>query len=273
MMVVAAALAVVGGAGACNKTSQPALPPPSPEPMHAQSSTVFIPNDPNKKAVPIDTVTDGTSGKSVVVAHSLPRYKGEPIDGDGSESGSQPTQQELIQAEEAMEPLLQDAAASEAQEAIEAAEAASQTPQAQFDRKERSGRIIIPGNIVFATGKATLADDPESEVVLEDVYMFLRDHPKVTLFRIEGHTDSVGTPFNNLILSGQRALTIKAWLVDHGIDSERILATGFGDKDPIADNAFASGRAQNRRVEFYVVGWEGTLLEEDPSAGGRIFGM
>jgi outer membrane protein OmpA-like peptidoglycan-associated protein len=264
--------------GACNKgRPSAAVPPSDPGPMHAQSATVFIPNDPNKAPVPISTVTDATSGKSVVVAHSLPRDRnadqGDDQEDSSQQDGSLPTQKELIEASEAMEPLLQEAEAAEALEAIRVAEEAGQTPQAQFERAERRGRIHIPGNVVFETGAATLADDRGTETVLEEVLEFLEEHPKVTLFRIEGHTDSVGTKFNNLILSGQRALTIKEWLIDHGIDHERLLAVGFGDTDPIADNAYAAGRAQNRRVEFYVAAWQDTLLEKNPAGGGRIFGL
>ena len=254
--------------GACNQgRPKPAAPDPH-SPMYAQSSTAFIPNDKKQAPIPIKTVTDGTSGKSVVVAHSLPRHRGEPIAAEEA-----PTEAQLDAAAEAVEPALQDAEAAEALEAIRKAEAAMHTPQAEFERKARRGRILIPGNLVFETGKSTLVPGPDSDAVLEDVLDFLEKHPKVTLFRIEGHTDDVGNEAGNMALSGERALTIKRWLVDHGIERQRIIATGFGDTDPIADNARPSGRAQNRRVEFYVAAWEGTLLTKDPSAGGRIFGL
>lgn len=270
LVTITAALATLG---ACNtKSGPPPVQANSHAPMYAQSSTAFVPNDPNLAPIPIKTVTDGTSGKTVVVAHSLPRHAGDERyrtrQGDG-----QPTEEQLDQAAEAVEPELQDAQAAEALEAIRAAEAEMNTPQAKFERAERRGQIHIPGNIVFSTGMATLAPGAGSVAVLEDVLEFLQKHPKVTLFRIEGHTDSVGTPFNNVVLSGQRALTVKRWLVDHGIASERIIATGFGDTEPIANNNSASGRAQNRRVEFYVAAWDDVLLEQDPSAGGQIFGL
>ena len=273
--ITATALAAIGLTfGACNTRSNP--PPQDPAtaggssgPMYAESSTAFIPHDPNLAPLPIETVTDGTSGKTVVVAHSLPRHEGDERyrTPDG---GEQPTEKQLDQAAESVEPALQDAQAAEALDAIRKAEAVMNTPQAKFERR---GRIVIPGNLVFATGEATLVPGTGSETVLEDVLEFLQKYPKVTLFRIEGHTDSVGTPFNNVILSGERALTVKRWLVAHGIASDRIIATGFGDAEPIASNASAAGRAQNRRVEFYVAAWDDKLLQEDPSAGGRIFGL
>ncbi len=274
LVTITAALATLG---ACNtKSGPPPAQANSSAPMYAQSSTAFIPKDSKLAPVPIETVTDGTSGKTVVVAHSLPRHSGDDRYRTPSESESadgQPTEEQLDQAAEAVEPALQNAQAAEALDAIRAAEAEMNTPQAKFERAERRGRIHIPGNIVFSTGKATVAPGAGSVTVLEDVLEFLEKHPKVTLFRIEGHTDSVGTPFNNVILSGQRALTVERWLVEHGISSDRIIATGFGDTEPIASNGSASGRAQNRRVEFYVAAWDEVLLEEDPSAGGRIFGL
>ena len=71
--------------------------------------------------------------------------------------------------------------------------------------------------------------------------------------RIEGHTDNVGQPAANLKLSGGRALAVKTWLTNKGIDAKRMIAIGFGDTKPVADNAKEEGRSQNRRTEFVVV--------------------
>jgi outer membrane protein OmpA-like peptidoglycan-associated protein len=67
---------------------------------------------------------------------------------------------------------------------------------------------------------------------------------------IEGHTDSVGQPGYNQRLSAERAASVKAWLVGHGIDAARLDTAGFGDGRPVADNATEDGRARNRRVEL-----------------------
>jgi OOP family OmpA-OmpF porin len=107
---------------------------------------------------------------------------------------------------------------------------------------------------------------------LEELRLFLEQTPRVTALRIEGHTDNVGNEENNLELSGQRALTVKRWLINKGIASERLLAVGFGDKKPLADNATVSGRAQNRRTEFKVATWEGKpFLGREPTGGGKVF--
>ncbi len=132
--------------------------------------------------------------------------------------------------------------------------------------------VQIPGNIVFDFGKATLKAGEQSEQVLEQLKLYLDENAQVTQLRIEGHTDNVGTPEDNLNLSGARALTIKKWLIDHGVAKERLLAVGFGDTRPIADNSTEEGRAQNRRTEFKLATIENKkYLGRDPSAGGKVF--
>ncbi|MBK8995995.1 MAG: OmpA family protein [Myxococcales bacterium] len=134
--------------------------------------------------------------------------------------------------------------------------------------------VQIPGNIVFDTKKATLKEGAGSEVVLEQLKIFLDENPQVTKLRVEGHTDNVGQPADNEKLSGERALTIKKWLVDKGVAKERLIAVGFGEKKPIADNSKEEGRAQNRRTEFKIAELKGKpYLGMDPTAGGKVFDM
>ena len=69
-----------------------------------------------------------------------------------------------------------------------------------------------------------------------------------------GHTDSVGTDAYNQKLSVRRAEAVKAYLVSKGIEKNRVYTEGKGEKQPVADNNTAAGRAKNRRVEIEVVG-------------------
>jgi OOP family OmpA-OmpF porin len=102
----------------------------------------------------------------------------------------------------------------------------------------------------------------------------LDENPKVTKLRIEGHTDNVGDAQTNVELSGQRALTVKRWLVDKGIPKERLIAVGFGMSRPIADNASEEGRAQNRRTEFKIAELHGKrYMNRDPTGGGKVFDL
>jgi outer membrane protein OmpA-like peptidoglycan-associated protein len=70
--------------------------------------------------------------------------------------------------------------------------------------------------------------------------------------RIEGHTDSQGSDKFNLKLSQQRAASVRTYLITKGTDPARMVAEGFGERVPIADNRTSGGRAQNRRVEFVI---------------------
>jgi OOP family OmpA-OmpF porin len=69
-----------------------------------------------------------------------------------------------------------------------------------------------------------------------------------------GHTDSVGSDAYNQKLSVRRAESVKAYLVSKGIEKNRVYTEGKGEKQPVADNKTAEGRAKNRRVEIEVVG-------------------
>jgi outer membrane protein OmpA-like peptidoglycan-associated protein len=70
---------------------------------------------------------------------------------------------------------------------------------------------------------------------------------------IEGHTDNVGNPTDNLILSQNRAKSIYDYLVSKNIDKSRLSYKGYGETKPIASNSTADGRAKNRRTVFKVI--------------------
>jgi outer membrane protein OmpA-like peptidoglycan-associated protein len=77
---------------------------------------------------------------------------------------------------------------------------------------------------------------------------------------IEGYTDSVGNDDYNRGLSERRAGAVRSYLVDQGVSSARLTASGKGASDPVASNDTASGRQQNRRVEVII---------SDPAAASR----
>jgi OOP family OmpA-OmpF porin len=81
---------------------------------------------------------------------------------------------------------------------------------------------------------------------------FLNSHPNVNVL-IVGYTDNSGNKVGNKLLSQKRATTVKYALVKAGVKASRISAIGKGDLNPIADNATASGRQQNRRIEAEII--------------------
>ncbi len=84
---------------------------------------------------------------------------------------------------------------------------------------------------------------------LDRVAELMSENPEVRL-DIEGHTDNTGSVRINQVLSGRRALAIKTYLVNKGVEASRMTATGYGSEKPIADNNTEKGRALNRRVEL-----------------------
>lgn len=101
-------------------------------------------------------------------------------------------------------------------------------------------------NLEFATGSAVIKSN--SYPSLDRVAALLVK--KNLSLKLAGHTDNVGTDSKNMILSKQRAESVKAYLVGQGANPSRIEATGYGETQPIASNKNAAGRQQNRRVEF-----------------------
>jgi outer membrane protein OmpA-like peptidoglycan-associated protein len=90
---------------------------------------------------------------------------------------------------------------------------------------------------------------PASTMVLDEVARQLIESPEVKV-EIGGHTDASGNVGRNLRLSLARAETVRAYLVMKGVDSDRLVARGYGLSKPISSNATAAGRAMNRRVEL-----------------------
>lgn len=112
-------------------------------------------------------------------------------------------------------------------------------------------RIDVKATITFETGKSTIKN--ESHAILNQVALQILQHPEVRKVRIEGHTDSVGNEDDNLYLSQDRADSVRRYLVSRGVAKDRVVATGFGETRPIANNDTVDGRARNRRVEFVIV--------------------
>jgi outer membrane protein OmpA-like peptidoglycan-associated protein len=101
----------------------------------------------------------------------------------------------------------------------------------------------------FALNESTLGSDQER--VLSQVATTLGTCPE-RRFRLEGHADAQGEGPYNYRLSLQRAMKVKAYLIDEGVDSARLEAAGLGETDPASPNDTNAGRAANRRVELRV---------------------
>jgi outer membrane protein OmpA-like peptidoglycan-associated protein len=101
--------------------------------------------------------------------------------------------------------------------------------------------------ILFDTGKSSI--QAQSAAVLADIIKILNEYP-TSKFTVEGHTDSVGSNDLNQKLSDARALSVKEYLTENGVDEFRLSAIGYGETKPIDTNNTSKGRANNRRVEI-----------------------
>ena len=139
-------------------------------------------------------------------------------------------------------------------------------PKMKMTFKLKGNQLELPGPVVFETGSDVLR--PESDEVLTLVHDFLQSRKDVTSLRIGGHTDSDGDDKANQTLSEKRAMSVARWLVAKGDDCKRLVPVGFGETKPIADNASADGKAQNRRTEFIIAALNGKAIDGLPLDGG-----
>lgn len=152
------------------------------------------------------------------------------------------------------------AAADSAQSEASAARAATVSSDQQNAELQRQiqllqarqtdrGLVLTLGDVLFTSGQAELSAGASSH--LNRLVAFLEKYPDRTV-AIQGYTDSVGSQAYNQGLSQRRAESVKSYLIEQGVDSSRISASGMGEDDPVAGNGSSSGRQQNRRVEVII---------------------
>lgn len=115
------------------------------------------------------------------------------------------------------------------------------------------GEKVVLKNIFFETASYELL--PESRVELDKLVAFMNNNSTIRI-EIGGHTDNVGKPADNQLLSENRSKSVRSYLIESGIASNRIQFKGYGEEQPIDTNETAEGRANNRRTEFKVLGGE-----------------
>ena len=126
---------------------------------------------------------------------------------------------------------------------------------AELDRnKIKEGQIIQISKLYFEADTFALQDN--SFEVLDEIYEFLRENPKVAV-EIGGHTNGIPEPEFCDWLSEKRAQEVAKYLVSKGIRNSRLEYKGYGKRKPIATNKTASGRKRNQRVEIKILSVNG----------------
>lgn len=120
----------------------------------------------------------------------------------------------------------------------------------QIVREGDNIRLIMPGSITFQTNSYNLRDD--FYPTLNSVGEVLSKYGETTL-RLTGHTDNTGGRQLNQELSERRAGSVADYLVTRDVSRLRMLVQGVAFDQPVADNSSEQGRAQNRRVELYIL--------------------
>ena len=128
------------------------------------------------------------------------------------------------------------------------------SPNKRIQLRRRAARTIVLDDVLFDFDKSAIK--PEAEVILDRLVSFLVENPGRQV-NISGYTDSTGPESYNQGLSERRANAVRNYLIGAGQARgmnlvANITAEGFGESNPIASNATAEGRAQNRRAEIVV---------------------
>ena len=112
------------------------------------------------------------------------------------------------------------------------------------------GQVFRLNNVFFDFDKYDLR--PESFVELDRVVKFLKDYPNVEI-EMSAHTDSRGSDEYNVVLSKNRAASVRTYILSKGIAVSRIVSEGYGETRPVATNETDEGHQENRRVEFTIL--------------------
>ena len=133
-------------------------------------------------------------------------------------------------------------------------------------RDSARGLIVSMSDVLFDFNRATLK--PGAKLRLAKVSGIILAYPDLKL-EIDGFTDNKGTPEYNMTLSDKRAKAVQGFLVGQGVSPDAVNTKGFGESNPVASNATAAGRQQNRRVELVV---SGNAIGSNVGAGNGAVG-
>ncbi len=121
---------------------------------------------------------------------------------------------------------------------------------ASVRRERETIYVTFRSDVLFDSGSSNLKPGAFDE--LDRVAKVLHDYPDTRIV-VEGHTDSVGSPDSNQVLSERRADAVRSDLIEQGVSPRRIETYGYGQSRPVASNRTEAGRQVNRRVEITII--------------------
>jgi OOP family OmpA-OmpF porin len=129
-----------------------------------------------------------------------------------------------------------------------------------------SNRLVLKNKLVFITGTAKL--DKTSDPALKNIKAFLESKTYISTLRIEGHVANMNGKLQQL--SQDRAMAVAKALIKTGVDCKRLLAVGFGNSKPVADNSTPEGKMQNTRIVFEIAALRNIPVGGMPLDGGGV---
>lgn len=140
-----------------------------------------------------------------------------------------------------------------------------QDKQVKLEMAEKGLVVTFVGDVLFDSGKATIR--PEAQETLTKIASVIREKVSDRSIGVEGHTDNEPIKLSgwksNWELSTGRATSVLHFLENQGVNPRRLVAAGYGEYQPVADNDSAEGRRQNRRVEIVILPKQFTKAERD----------
>ena len=146
----------------------------------------------------------------------------------------------------------------------QAAEMERDLQGAKVERIGEGIKITFDSGILFDVDRAELR--PIAKHNLTELAAILNKYDDTNVL-IEGHTDSDGSEDHNLTLSERRARTVASSLAEQSVQNARMNVRGYGESQPVADNASSAGKQANRRVEIAIMANEDLKKAAEKQAG------
>jgi len=227
----------------CKPEAPPVILPPEPEPeieIEFEPELVVTPPVQNVPYPAGTTYFDVTSNVAWLVTENVDWFTVEPSVGSNDDQLTVNYEANPVRAPRTGEITVSGGGITRK---VLVVQAPAPEPKIEF---KKDVNLIIEG-VNFKTDEDILTEG--AQLILDEVVTTLNAFPEVTL-DIQGHTDSDASDAYNIDLSRRRSMSVKKYLVEHGIDSNRLTTSWYGERKPLVPNTTPANKAKNRRIEF-----------------------